>query len=69
MIHYEINLQVKDIQILSGFAYTPSKNLLQEVKKSYKMNSKHWLSLQPFCSYVDISYGNALAVLNAFYEK
>ena len=68
MKHYEINLTVKDIQILSGFSYNTSKLLLQAVKKSNKISSKHWLTLHSFCLYVDISYGSGLATLNSFYK-
>ena len=68
MQHYEINLTVKDVQIMSGFSYSSSKLLLQTVKRFNKIVPKHWLTLQSFCSYVDISYGNGLAALSSFYN-
>ena len=69
MKHYEINLTVKDVQILSGFTYNPSKIIFLKAKKSFNKKPQHWLSLQSFCSYFDINYGSAFAVLNTFYTK
>jgi len=68
MNHYEINLTAKDVQILSGFSENSSKILLQKVKKINKLKSTHWLPLQPFCSYLNLRYGDALAVLSSYYK-
>ena len=65
MKHYEINLTIKDVQILSGFAYSPSKILLQKIKKINGMKPHHWISLNSFCFYFNINYYQGLAVLDA----
>ncbi len=65
MKHYEINLTVKDVQILSGFAYNASKILLQKIKKLNGMKPQHWISLNTFCLYCNINYYQGLAVLDA----
>jgi len=68
MNHYEINLTAKDVQILSGFSYRSAKILLQKAKTAHKLNSTHWISLQPFCSYFNIRYDDALSVLTTYYK-
>ena len=68
MNHYEINLTAKDVQILSGFTYRSAKMLLQKAKTAHKLKSTHWISLQPFCSYFNIRYADALSVLTRHYE-
>ena len=69
MKHYEINLTIKDVQVLSGFSYNSSKRLLQKVKSVKKIKPPYWISLHPFCSYLDINYGSALSVLETHYDS
>ncbi|MDR6781925.1 hypothetical protein ABIE26_001586 [Pedobacter africanus] len=68
MKHFEINVTVKDIQVLGGLSYTSSKILSQKVKKSHKLKYHQWLSLESFCSYLKVNYRDALAILEDYYD-
>jgi hypothetical protein len=69
MKHFEINLSVRDIQVLGGLSYTSSRALSKKIKTSRKLKNHQWLSLEGFCLYLNVSYIDAFEVLKNNYER
>lgn len=69
MKHFEINLTIRDIQILGGLTYNSSKVLFKKIKTSQKIKSYQWLSLEAFCLYLNVSYSDAFEILKSNYKE
>jgi len=69
MKHFEINLSIKDIQVLGGISYTSSKALSRKIKMSRNIKSYQWLSLEVFCSYLNVNYSDAFELLKNSYTR
>ena len=69
MKHFEINLSIRDIQLLGGISYSSSKALSKKIKTARKIKNHQWLSLETFCQYLNVKYWDALELLKSNYER